>query len=94
MVKPEGVRGGQQCIFDVFLTKPVGINENLGGGGVERHQGAGGLPAPTYRALLRIKTCISLTRIGSKELSGGVSKEQARCASMDNPNNYARLYRN
>ena len=30
MVKPEG----QQCIFDVFLTKPVII----GGGGVERHQ--------------------------------------------------------
>ena len=22
---------GQQCIFDVFLTKPVGVNENLGG---------------------------------------------------------------
>ena len=28
VVKPEG---GQQCIFDVFLTKPVGVNENLGG---------------------------------------------------------------
>ena len=23
--------GGQQCIFDVFLTKPVGDNENLRG---------------------------------------------------------------
>ena len=23
-------RGGQQCIFDVFLTKPVGVNDNLG----------------------------------------------------------------
>ena len=32
VVKPEG---GQQCIFDVFLTKPVGVNKNLG---VERHQ--------------------------------------------------------
>ena len=39
-------RGGQQCIFDVFLTKPVGVNENLG---VERHQG--GLNPPTNRAL-------------------------------------------
>ena len=24
-------RGGQQCIFDVFLTKPVEVNENLAG---------------------------------------------------------------
>ena len=24
-------RGGQPCIFDVFWTKPVGVNENLGG---------------------------------------------------------------
>ena len=31
VVKPEG---GQQCIFDLFLTKPVG-NENMG---VERYQ--------------------------------------------------------
>ena len=34
MVKPEGC-GGQQCIFNVFLSKQVGVNENLG---VERHQ--------------------------------------------------------
>ena len=27
MVKSEG---GQQCIFDAFLTEPVGVNENLG----------------------------------------------------------------
>ena len=37
-VKPEG---GQQCFVDVFLTKPVGINENLG---VKRQQR--GLPPP------------------------------------------------
>ena len=42
-------RGDQQCIFDVFLTKPVGVKENLG---VERHQS--GLNPPTNRALLVI----------------------------------------
>ena len=40
VVKPEG---GQQCIFDVFLTKPVGVNENLG---VERHQRGVKYPNP------------------------------------------------
>ena len=25
------VSNAAQCIFDVFLTKPVGVNENLGG---------------------------------------------------------------
>ena len=32
MVKPER---GQQCVFDVFLIKPVGVNKNLG---FERYQ--------------------------------------------------------
>ena len=44
VVKPEG---GQQCIFDVFLTKPVGVNENCGGGEAPE----GGLNPPTPRQI-------------------------------------------
>ena len=51
-------RGGQKCIFDVFLTKPVGVNKNLG---VERHQ-RGVTPPP-----LQIENCttcfVGLTKL-------------------------------
>ena len=40
-------RGGQQCIFYVFLTKPVGVNENLRG----REAQEGGWTLSTNRAL-------------------------------------------
>ena len=41
VVKPEG----SAMYFNVFLTKPVGVNENLG---VERHQrGINPLPSPS-----------------------------------------------
>ena len=43
VIKPEG---GQQCIFGVFLTKAVGVNENLG---VEKQEKP--LNPPTNRAL-------------------------------------------
>ena len=40
--------GGHQCIFDVFFTKPVRVNENLG---VERHQRGVNSPPPTNQAM-------------------------------------------
>ena len=57
MVNPEW---GQQCIFDVFLTKLVGINGNLGNGeGLRERQGGGGFKGlnpqtPTNRALFKL----------------------------------------
>ena len=47
VVKPEG---GQKCIFDVFLTKPVGAMKTWG---VERHQ-RGLIPNPPTNRALRL----------------------------------------
>ena len=75
MVKPDG---GQQCIFDVFLTNSVEVNENLG---VERHRG-GGLnpttpPPPTNRALY-VSGVANTKKLGSEIFFFGVEQYKLR----------------